>query len=254
MHCLSYVFFTLCLALAFQGTGSSASAASAQDVEKSVTGGVRAQAKAQEKADVWSEERAALTAEERDLAVREKWLQYRIQKYEAYVAGQKRAIEGLKQRKEAFAAMQMELEPLLDETAEKLEAAVAVDMPFLVEERRLRLTLLQETLNDHRVSLADKLRRTLEALRIEAEFGSSLEVSEESVQIDGNTVQARVLRIGRLAMFYRTPDGRSGRFNPQDNTWVQLAPEYARTLGEAFDMAERRRAVDLITLPLPEGP
>ena len=231
-----------------------AHALSPQEAERSLAKGTKAQADAQEKADTWSEERAALNAEERDLVVREKWLAYRIKKYEAYIANQKRTIQALQQRKEAFVAMQMELEPLLDESLDRLEAVVAADLPFLAEERGQRLGVLRETLNDHRLPLADKLRRTLEALRIEAEYGSGLEVTDEFLDLGGEAVRVRVLRLGRLALFYRSPDGRSGRYDPAERKWKELDPEYIRALTQTMDMAERRRAVELVQLPITHNP
>jgi hypothetical protein len=54
---------------------------------------------------------------------------------------------------------------------------------------------------------------TLVALRIEAMYGEQVDVSDESLLLDGQEVGARAAP-GRLAMYCRLPDGRGGCTTP----------------------------------------
>ena len=53
----------------------------------------------------------------------------------------------------------------------RLEESVARDLPFLTEERSLRLASLRQELVRPDIAGAEKLRRLLEALQIEAQYG-----------------------------------------------------------------------------------
>jgi hypothetical protein len=222
----------------------------AQEADQTLRSAAKTQAAAQAEADRWAQERDDLSAEERQLLVREEWLGYQIAKHKAYIAGEDAAIAALHQRKETFVAVRQDLEPLLDALAERLGRAVAADMPFLAQERAARLEHLRSALNDYHLSQDEKLRRTLEALRIEAMYGEQVDVSDESLLLDGQEVQGRVLRLGRLAMYCQLPDGRAGMYDAQAGAWTALPSGAADELAKALEIAGRRRVVELITLPV----
>lgn len=224
----------------------------AQEADQTLRSAAKTQAAAQAEADRWTQERDDLSAEERQLLVREEWLGYQIAKHKAYIAGEDAAIAALHQRKETFVAVRQDLEPLLDALAGRLGQSVAADMPFLAQERAARLENLHAALDDYQLSLAEKLRRTLEALRIEAMYGEQVDVSDESLLLDGQEVQGRVLRLGRLAMYCRLPDGRGGVYDAQAGAWSALPSGLDGELAKALDIAGRRRVVELITLPVPQ--
>ncbi|MBG0776339.1 MAG: DUF3450 domain-containing protein [Desulfovibrionaceae bacterium] len=223
----------------------------AREADQTLRSAARTQAAAQAEADRWGQEREALSAEERQLLVREEWLGYQIAKHKAYIAGENAAIEDLRQRKETFIAVRQELEPLLDALAGRLERVVAADMPFLPGERAARLEHLRTALDDYHLALAEKLRRTLEALRIEAMYGEQVEVTDEALALDGQEVQGRVLRLGRLGLYCLLPDGRAGMYDTQAQAWRVLPAGVGGELAKAVEIAGRRRVVELIALPVP---
>ena len=242
---------SLCAALLCCAAAAAASPdMTAREADQTLRSAARTQAAAQAEADRWAGERDALTNEERELVIREEWLGYQVAKHKAYIGRERAAIEALHQRKETFVAVRQELEPLLDGLLERLRQAVAADLPFLAEERAARLEQLEGALDDFHLSLAEKLRRTLEALRIEAMYGEQVQVSEEPLVLEGQEVQARVLRLGRLGLYCQLPDGRGGVYDAGSGAWRTLASGDASELTKAVEIAGRRRVVELITLPV----
>jgi len=144
-----------------------------------------------------------------------------------------------------------ELEPYLDETVKRLREFIKGDLPFLTEERQKRLLALQSVLDSYDAGIAEKLRRVLEALRIEVDYGGQVEVTEEQITLADRPRTVQVFRLGRLALFYRTLDGKEiGRFNPETGRWEKLPSRFSREMERAMEMAARRRAADLLKLPI----
>lgn len=199
----------------------------------------------------WEKERIALTARYRaaqaDLAA----LAPRVAERADAVAATRDRVDELKRRLLESDRLGASLQDTLLALVDRLDAAVAVDLPFLPDERAQRLSLLREELAKPAVEPAEKLRRVLEALMVEASYGSSVEVVRDNVVVDGESLYADVLRLGRVALFWRTPDGEHGGwFDPASRTWAELPGGDLRLIGRAMEMAAHRRPVELIELPL----
>jgi hypothetical protein len=132
-----------------------------------------------------------------------------------------------------------------------LERCVHDDLPFRLEEREPRLSELKNDLSRPDNSPAEKIRRLLQVYQIEAAYGATADVMEQPVTLGADTFPARVLRVGRLALFWRTKDGRRvGRYDRSARSWVELGSMYRKSIGQAFDMVERRRPIEAISLPV----
>lgn len=220
-------------------------------VEKNIVAAIAQGRQAQAETDAWLAERAALLAEISDQRRRNLWTAYRIEKHRDYLKKQAETMGALAERQRENERIRMELAPYLDELLERLTAAVESDLPFLMEERRKRLSFLKESLSDYHLSLADKAARLFEALRIEAAYGKDLEVSEAVIQLAGVPVKASLLRLGRAALFHRTPDGgRIGRYDRETGAWTPLLPRFDRDLRQAMAVVAKKEAPELLTLPV----
>jgi hypothetical protein len=134
---------------------------------------------------------------------------------------------------------------------EDLEDWVGRDLPFLLDERNHRLDLLRSELVRPDVTGAEKLRRILEALQIEAGYGNTVEVDQQKIVVSGEEIFVDMLRLGRVSVFWRTPDGkRVGEWDRGTAHWVELPGKYRRSIGYAMEMASRTRPIELISLPL----
>lgn len=175
-------------------------------------------------------------------------------KTEAYLAGQKAKVAEINSRLAEIARLKIELEPLLDNSLGRLTEFVAADLPFLAGERRARLTSLGEALNDYDQGLGPKTRRMLEALILETRYGHGVEVTEGEIHADGGSLRVRLIRLGRLAVFALASDGRRAwRLDPATGKYAALDGG-DRDLATLADIAERKRVVSLVEVPLGKGP
>jgi hypothetical protein len=141
-----------------------------------------------------------------------------------------------------------ELLPLMLRMVEGLEQFVALDLPFLQTERKERLAAIKRLMADPESNNAEKFARILEAWQIESEYGRTL--GAERADVEGRQVD--VLRVGRTALFYLSPDGdESGRWNPQAKRWETLPHKYVAQIRHGLRMARETSAPDLLVLPMP---
>ena len=146
--------------------------------------------------------------------------------------------------------LEAEIGGKLETLVARLESSVQADLPFLAEERSGRIAHLKRMLADPDETPAERLRRVMEALRIEADYGATSDVTRETLSIGGSPRVADVLRFGRVALFYRTGDGNVGQYDPASRSWVPLDPDWDHPFENAFSMAARQKAVDIVSLPV----
>ena len=142
--------------------------------------------------------------------------------------------------------------PLIVRMIEVLEEFIQIDMPFLEEEREMRLTELQKLMEKPDVPTSEKYRRVTEAYQVELEYGHTIEAYEGEMTYAGETRTVNFLRFGRLGLYYQTLDGLEiGYYDKATDEWVQLPDEYRQPLDRAIRIARKQLPPDLIRLPVP---
>ena len=132
------------------------------------------------------------------------------------------------------------------------EQLVGLDIPFLPKERRLRVKQLKEMMDRSDTTLAEKYRRLLEAYRVEAEYGHTIEAYQGKLENDGAVRTVRFLRLGRVGFYYLSLDGsEAARWHPKEKRWIVLDNAYREPIKQAILIAERQLPPDLVKLPLP---
>lgn len=148
--------------------------------------------------------------------------------------------------------IQRQIVPLMDRMIAGLEQFVALDVPFLEQERRERVERLQALLERQDVSVAEKFRRVMEAYQIENEYGRTIENYKGSLEVDGLVREVDFLRIGRVTLVYQTTDGQSqGVWDQDSGQWVALGDEYGNRIRQGLRVARRQIAPELLLLPVP---
>ncbi|NKF23783.1 DUF3450 domain-containing protein [Solimonas sp. C16B3] len=141
-----------------------------------------------------------------------------------------------------------DLMPLMLRMTDSLEKFIALDLPFLKDERRERIASLKQVLGDPQVNAGEKFRRILEAYQIEIDYGRSLGVERQ--QIGSDTMD--VLRVGRVALYALAPDGGDPKvWNAGANQWEDLPGGDAAAIRDGLKMARELMPVNLLELPLP---
>jgi Protein of unknown function (DUF3450). len=165
-------------------------------------------------------------------------------------AREEQIAETLRMIKEA-ARIHEELQSYLETVVTRLEGWIKKDVAFLSEERTDRLASIKEMLDRQDKPLAEKYRRVMEALQIETEYGRTVEVYQKTIELEEKPRLVDVLRVGRLSLFCRTPDGKlAGAFDQRNQKWAVLPSKYRREINKAADVAGRRRTIELTKLPI----
>jgi TolA-binding protein len=205
----------------------------------------------QRKQQDWTREQAELSARYRTLQANVEYLEKRKAFEAKEVAALDQSIAELERRMVESVRLNDSLEDTLQAVVTRLETFVDADLPFLLEERKARIASVREVIAKPGVTGAEKLRRVLEALQVEANYGSAVEVYQEKILVGDEEVWADMVRVGRLSVYWRTPDGeRVGEFDRGQGQWVELAEEYVRPINDAREMALRLRSTEVVLLPL----
>ena len=233
-----------------------AAAVGAQEsAHEKVTGNVNrtldVEKKTQDNLDDWSEERQDLDVRYRTAKANIDYLSERVARREERAAALDAKVDELERRMVESRRLNEVIQDTLDAVLGRLEGVVEQDLPFLLEERNARLANLRNVNASTDLDPAEKLRFLLEALLIEAQYGETVEVAPATIEVDGKGVHADILRIGRLAMFWRSPDGSNvGTWDPASQAWIELPGKYNRVIARSMEMASRMRPTELISLPL----
>lgn len=246
-------FLGACLLSIILGTGAALTSAQTTDEQarEDTEQAIDTRQDTQRRQDEWSDEKSDLVRRYKSATASVKWLQERKDEETAQARALDDRVAELQRRLGEADRLEGSMQDTLMVIFHRLENSVAAGLPFLPEERTRRLVSVEEELLRPDVTSAEKLRRLLETLQVEAGYASSVEVYQDKFEIEGEQIHADVLRIGRVALFWRTPDGkRVGGFDPALGRWTELEGGDKRRIGLAMEMAARMRPVDLIDLPL----
>jgi len=243
---------TLLFTLALTVLSSSGYAATAEQIQQQNQHTLQQERITQKHVVEWSQQREDLVNALLDQTTQLEWNRFQNKKFKQYVGHKKKNIVELQRQKQQMNLLRQELEPFLDHRLSELHQSVKDDLPFLPQERQQRLAFLDQSLTDPDLSLSEKLRRVLEALQIEADYGNSVEVTEETLPLATGDTMVQVLRLGRIGLFYLSYDGHHGaQWQPQQQQWLALEDNYLTTLQSTIDIIKQKRSAELVDLPLP---
>jgi septal ring factor EnvC (AmiA/AmiB activator) len=142
--------------------------------------------------------------------------------------------------------------PLMLRMIDALDATVALDLPYLTEERTTRIADLRKLMTRAAVTNAEKFRVIMEAYQTENEYGRTIEAYRSTLERGDREIKVDFLRFGRIALVYQTLDGmEAGVWNQAKKTWEPLDASYRTAIREGLRIARKQAAPDLIRLPLP---
>lgn len=187
-------------------------------------------------------DRYARTLAEADITAR-----YNVQ-IEQQIRSQEQEIAALEQEIAGLDATAVDVQPMLQRMFDELVQFVASDVPFFKDERDRRIEVLRELMSRVDASASEKFRRLVEAYQIEMEYGRTMSAYKQTLA-DGR--EAEMVRLGRVALMYRTVEGgETGYWDNERREWV-ADPDSAAQIEEALGIAKEERAPDLIVVPVP---
>ena len=148
--------------------------------------------------------------------------------------------------------LQKQMQPLMEDMLDTLEDFVNADIPFLKGERDDRIIRLRRVMGDSNFSPAQRYRLVVEAYQIENEYGRTIDAYETTVSVDGTETAVEFLRIGRLALIYKTADDSILRiYDKSAGDFVNLDRSYLPDVRLGLRMAKEQTAPDLFGIPVP---
>ncbi|WP_434341335.1 DUF3450 domain-containing protein [Motilimonas cestriensis] len=143
------------------------------------------------------------------------------------------------------------LVPLMVKMLDNLAQFVALDAPFLLDERQQRISQLQQMMNKADISEAEKYRRILTAYQIEAEYGSKMGEYQGELALDGTTRTVQYFYLGRVAFVALSLDGKAvWSWDRNQQQWLSVDNAYAQDVKQAIAIAKKTEIPNLIKLPL----
>ncbi|MBI5506199.1 MAG: DUF3450 domain-containing protein [Deltaproteobacteria bacterium] len=169
----------------------------------------------------------------------------------AQIASQNGELSAIQAQLDEVEATARAVTPLQQRMLETLKQFVALDVPFLLEERTKRVATLEEMMTRADVTISEKYRRILEAYQVEMDYGRTIEAYEARLGDRTEDRTARFLRVGRVSLLYQTLDGHeTGYWDAQKKDWV-VDNHYAHAFKEGVAVAQKLRAPEMLVVPVP---
>lgn len=151
--------------------------------------------------------------------------------------------------------VQLKLQPLLVRMVQALKTFIDLDMPFHREQRQQGIVQLQRRVNSPSIALPDKYQLLLEGFQIELAYGQTIGTYRDTLTQDGVRLSVDILRIGRIAMYYRSLDGEAlGYWHQAQRQWQPLPKVYQAPIKRAMRVASQQLAPELLSLPMQGQP
>jgi DNA repair exonuclease SbcCD ATPase subunit len=206
-------------------------------------------AQAQDKLDQIYDQTRDKVAEYKAVTKQAEGLKVYLQQLEKQLQNQSAELGELEKSVQDVTVIERQIVPLMLRMIDGLEQFVALDMPFLQDERRERVGSLRGLLERADVTVAEKFRNVMTAYTTEIEYGRTIEAYRTT--LPGTDREVDVLRIGRIAMFYESLDGKEvGRWNADSQAFEQLSGAYRGQIGQGIRIAREQAAPDLVRLPI----
>lgn len=222
-----------------------------KQIKEPVAESIRVRQATQKAEELWRDDKQKLVArfeqlelEQQQLATRKTALEEKTVATAARIAAKEKQLADIE-------AIQSRIVPMIDSLVEALRQHLDDDLPFLPEERRKRLERLEELRHDPDVAVSEKFRKVMEALLVEAEYGNTIEVYQQTISVDGRDMLANIFRLGRISLFFQTLDSKTcGVFDVAASAWQILPATFNKNIQTAMDIGAKRQPVEILTLPL----
>lgn len=167
------------------------------------------------------------------------------------IEAQERKITQLQEDIENVEGLQRAMQPLMEDMAGRFGELVEADLPFLIEERTERATRLEGVLSNPDMSAAQRYRLIVEAYQIENEYGRTIGADECTIPTDDGELSGECLRIGRIALIFKTPDDSVLQiWDIDQGGWTNLNRSYLQDVKFAIRMAKEQTAPDIFFAPV----
>lgn len=211
----------------------------------------RAAEQAQARINQLDDERSDLVREFRTIVQRKDAAQLFARQQEKVVESQTREIESLTDQLGRIDEITAVMIPMMLDMIDDLEAFIAADLPFRIEERSERIENLKEVMTRADVVPAEQYRLIIDAYQRELEVGNTIDTWTEEVEIDGRLTDVDVFRYGRVSLVYLSPNSRNAaRWDRGTRSWVPLEAQYRGDIRTAIRYAKELIQPVILSAPV----
>lgn len=221
-----------------------------QAIDEQVAADSAAQ-KSQQQIDNLDDETREMLNEYRAVLRQTQSLQAYNDQLDQLVKSQQQELESIDDQLANIDTTQRDILPMMIKMIDVLEQFVALDVPFLPEERDQRITQLKSLMDRSDVNLSEKYRRILEAYQVETEYGRTIEAYQGEIETDDGSRNVDFLRIGRVNLYYLSLDERdAGVWDHDEQRWQSLDGSYNKAIAEGLKVARKQLPPNLLVLPV----
>ena len=169
---------------------------------------------------------------------------------EVQVSSQNDEMTAINQQLAEVETTSREVSPLMTRMLDTLEQFVALDVPFLAQERSDRVKTLKAMMDRADVTISEKYRRIVEAYQVEMDYGRTIEAYEGKLGEGADARTVEFLRVGRVALLYQTLDRKeTGYWDADKKAWV-VDNGYRDAFEIGVGVARKARAPEMLTVPV----
>lgn len=173
------------------------------------------------------------------------------QQQERLIANQEEEMADLNDSIDRVTIIERQIGPLIERMIANLEEFIELDLPFLMEERQERIEFLKDLMERADVAVSEKFSQVLQAYQVESSYGSTIEAYTDVIELNGQQRQVDVLKWGRVALCFQTPDQEvTGAWDEDKGNWVMLSDDYRAAVRDGLRMARKTKTPDMVRLPV----
>ncbi|NKB97924.1 MAG: DUF3450 family protein [Pseudomonadales bacterium] len=207
--------------------------------------------RSQTKIDSLNEETRKLLNEYKTVLKEIEGLRVYNRQLEKQIGNQEREMSELSASIDKVTVIERQITPLMLRMIDGLEQFVNLDMPFLLKERSERIERLREMMDRADVAVSEKFSQVLRAYQIENEYGRTMETYGDTIEIAGTERKVDILKVGRVALVYQTPDGgESGMYNKNSKAYEPIGDDYQASVRQGIRMARQQATQDMFSIPV----
>ena len=142
--------------------------------------------------------------------------------------------------------------PVLKSAISKLHESIQVSLPFKLNARLRALSDIEHRLDTNIISPNKAANQLWAFVEDELILGRSSGIHNESLRVEGQDRLVKVLRLGKVAMFYQTSDEHYGVVRQHQGAWQQdkvQGDDNTRQLDYLFDAFNKNIRNGLFTVP-----
>ena len=185
-------------------------------------------------------------------------LDVRISRAELNLKDLQRELQKLSKQNSEKNQAQANISPVLKQSIKALQSNISSSLPFKIKERLKAINDIEYRLDSNIISPNKAANQLWAFVEDELMIGKSNGIYNDTVSIQGREKLVKVLRIGKIAMFYKTSDGEFGVTKLEKGKWQQTMLDDSSSISQLenlFDSFNKNIRNSQFVMPnfLPRG-